>query len=674
MPQQQYRALSNEEIGQLVMQGCLCEDWNMIEVVENFLPDNIWRATFSGYNRIGRFDDEITLFGGVRMKTGISNAHLHNCSIGNNALISNVKSYIANYRIGEGVVIHNLNQLAVEGKTSFGNGIYIRVINESGGREIPIYDHLSAHVAYILALYRHRKKAVDVLEQFVSDYVNFISDTVGEISAGVHIINCNSISNVRIGPNALLEGVARLVNGSINSSAADPVFIGQGVIMENFIVCSGSRIADSTLVSNCFIGQGCILEKQYSALDSIFFANCQGFHGEACSIFAGPYTVSHHKSSLLIAGLFSFMNAGSGSNQSNHLYKLGPIHQGVVERGAKTTSDSYILWPSRIGAFTLVMGRHYRHSDTTNFPFSYLIEENNESILVPGINLQSIGTIRDSQKWPKRDLRKDTNLLDLINFNLLSPYTIQKMIKGRTLLKELLEASGEEAPNYSFHGMVIRNNSLKRGICIYEKAIWKFLGNSIITRLQKKKITTIEDVHEVLRKDTLMGSGCPWFDIAGLICPADAITNLMNSIENETIHSLEELNAIIRSIHANYYTYEWSWTADVLEEFVGKPVADFLPTDIIEIVTKWKKAVLDIDNFLYDDARKEFSMIKQTGFGVDGDQVIRQLDFESVRGEFETHPEVSSIRDHMAKKEALGNEIIRMMEKIVVNNKIIINN
>ena len=113
----------------------------------------------------------------------------------------------------------------------------------------------------------------------------------------------------------------------------------------------------------------------------------------------------------------------SGSNQSNHLYKLGPIHQGVIERGAKTTSDSYILWPSRIGAFSLVLGRHYRHSDTTDFPFSYLIEEKDESRLIPGITLQSIGTIRDSQKWPKRDRRKDTNLLDSINFNLLSPYT-----------------------------------------------------------------------------------------------------------------------------------------------------------------------------------------------------------------------------------------------------------
>ena len=36
------------------------------------------------------------------------------------------------------------------------------------------------------------------------------------------------------------------------------------------------------------------------------------------------------------------------------MYKLGPIHQGAMERGAKTTSDSYILWPARVGAFSLV--------------------------------------------------------------------------------------------------------------------------------------------------------------------------------------------------------------------------------------------------------------------------------------------------------------------------------
>ncbi len=673
MARQKYRNLRNEEIGQLIMQGCVCQDWNLVEVTENFLPESVKKSTFSGHIKIGRYDDEIVLFGGVRAKTGIYNAYLHNCTVSDNVLISNVKSYIANYNIGERVVIHNINQLAVEGRSSFGNGTVVKVINESGGREIPIYDHLSAHVAYILALYRHRRKAVEVLEKFVSDYVSFISDTKGEVGTGVKIINCDSIRNVKIGPNASLEGVAKLVNGSINSSVSDPVFIGQGVIMENFIVCSGSRITDSTLISNCFVGQGCILDKHYSAVDSAFFANCQGFHGEATSIFAGPYTVSHHKSSLLIAGMFSFMNAGSGSNQSNHLYKLGPIHQGVVERGAKTTSDSYILWPSRIGAFSLVMGRHYRHSDTTNFPFSYLIEEGGDSHLVPGINLQSIGTIRDSQKWPMRDRRKDTNLLDLINFNLLSPYTIQKMINGRAILKELVHASGEDAPFYTYQGMVVKNSALKRGIALYEKAIWKFLGNSVITRLQKRKINTEEDIHDVLKRDTHMGCGCDWFDIAGLISPSDAIENLMNSIENQTVHSLEEVNAVIRTIHANYYTYEWSWTVDVLEQFYGKKTDALSALDIIEIVNKWKIAVLDIDHSLYGDARKEFAMIKQTGFGVDGDNTIRQLDFESVRGEFETHAEVSSIRDHMTKKEALGNSIIQIMEKIA-QNRFILNN
>jgi len=661
-----YRKLSNEEIGQLIVQGCFCEDWNLIEVVPTFLPDNIKFAKFTGTNRLGRFDQEIILYGGVRMKTGIVHAHIHNCTIGDNTLISSVKSYIANYNIGKNVIIHNLDQLAVEGPSSFGNGIRVKVINESGGREIPIYDHLSSQVAYILALYRHRMNAVNEIERLIANYVDFISASVGTVKNGVQMINCGTIRNVKIGPYAILEGVANLDNGSINSTAEDPVKIGQGVILENFIVCSGTRITDSTLVSNCFIGQGCILDKHYSAVESVFFANCQGLHGEACSIFAGPYTVSHHKSSLLIAGLFSFMNAGSGSNQSNHLYKLGPIHQGVIERGAKTTSDSYILWPSRIGAFSLVIGRHYRHSDTTDFPFSYLIEEHDESRLIPGINLQSIGTIRDSQKWPKRDLRKDPNLLDSINFNLLSPYTIQKMINGRIILMELLHASGETAPHYTYKGMIIKNSALLRGIDLYEKAIWKFLGNSLISRIQRMHINSTEDLREALRKDTPLGSNTKWLDLTGMICPSDVIDYLLDGIENKKIHSLEEIQTTIRSIHKNYYTYEWSWAVDVFSQFFKTPVAEFSPEDVIEVTRRWMKSVLEIDQLLYNDAKKEFSLIKQTGFGIDGDKVVRQLDFDEVRGEFETHAEVNSIRDHMAKKEALGNEVIAKMEKIIL--------
>ena len=257
--------------------------------------------------------------------------------------------------------------------------------------------------------------------------------------------------------------------------------------------------------------------------DSLFFSNCQGFHGEATSIFAGPYTVSHHKSSLLIAGMFSFLNAGSGSNQSNHMYKLGPIHQGMAERGSKTTSDSYILWPARIGAFTLVMGRHTKHSDTSELPFSYLIENATESYLVPGVNLRSVGTVRDAQKWPKRDNRKDLVKIDHINFNLLSPYTIQKMYRAVDLLRGIQQMAGANNEVYSYQNCRIKNSSLVRGVELYEMAITKFLGNSLISRIMKSEFSTIEQLREALIPGSDFGDG-NWVDISGMIAPKGAVS------------------------------------------------------------------------------------------------------------------------------------------------------
>lgn len=658
-----YRNLLDEEIGQLIHQGCSSTDWNLIKVSKDFIPDNIENSKFTGNIRLNKFTGSVDLVGGITFKTGIYNAWLHNCEVGRNALIHNVRSYIANYKIGEGVVIHNITTLAVDGKTTFGNGIEVKAINEGGGREIPIYDFLSAHVAYMLALYRHWPKLVNSIKGMVKKYTDFVESELGFIGANSRILNCNTILNVKAGQGTIIDGAKKLKNGSINSNLEAPVEIGEGVIMEDFIVCSGTKILDATIISKCFIGQGCRLDKHYSAENSVFFANCQGFHGEACSIFAGPYTVTHHKSTLLIAGMFSFLNAGSGSNQSNHMYKLGPIHQGIIERGAKTTSNSYLLWPSHIGAFSLVMGRHYKHCDTTDFPFSYLIESKDESILVPGINLKSIGTIRDAQKWPRRDNRKDSNLLDFINFNLLSPYTVQKMVVGRNRLLATKNNSSENISEYSIDKMKIASRSLNRGIHLYELAIWKFLGNSIITRLSGEQYSENEQIRETLKPNTINGKGY-WVDLSGLICPFETLRQFIKSVEDEELTSLEEVNAALFMMHKNYYNYEWTWAADLLEEFYGKSVDKFTASDVIKIVKKWKESVLEIDNYLYEDAKKEFSIINKIGFGVDGNYGERELDFVEVRGEFEQNEMIQAIKIHMREKEALGNEMIELMTRV----------
>ena len=659
----QWHPLSADQIAQLTNQGCTCDDWSKVQVAAGFNAKTVKSTHFSGQVRLGVFEKQVCFVGGLTKPAGISNATLHNCIIGNNVYIDHVKNYIANYIVEEDAVIDNIDLLATEGESSFGNGTEVAVVNEAGGREIPIYDYLSAHTAYVIAFYRHQPKVINKLKEMIAEYCRSVTGSMGLIGKGAAILNCRIIKSVKIGPASMIEGVSRLENGSINSCVEDPVYIGPAVFAEDFITCSGSKITDGTIINKCFVGQGTVLSKQYSAENSVFFANCGGFHGEACAIFAGPYTVTHHKSTLLIAGLFSFINAGSGTNQSNHMYKLGPVHQGIVERGSKTGSDSYMLWPAKVGAFTVVMGRHYRNSDTSDLPFSYLIEHEDESILAPGVNLRSVGTVRDARKWPKRDRRKSTEKLDLINFKLLSPYTIQKMINGRDLLKNLKSTSGETSEYYSYHNVKINKISLERGIELYEIGIHKFIGNCLIHRLENKNFRSIDELRAALVPETDLGPG-KWIDMAGLFAPEKLVQQMLDDIENGVIHTLEQVRQAFKSMHENYPLYEWAWAADVIRQLLGKKISEILPEDIISLTTKWKEAVLDLDQRLYDDAKKEFIAAAQIGFGLDGDEQTKHLDFAAVRGTFEQDSFVSEIEKHILSKTELANELIGRMKKL----------
>jgi len=659
----QWRALSPQEIASLAAQGCTCQDWSKVQVAEGFRPERVRTTHFCGQVKLGVFEKEVSFYGVVTKPAGISHATIHNCTIGNNVYISEVRNYIANYVIEDDAIINNIDLLAVDGQSTFGNGIQVAVVNEAGGREIPIYDRLSAHTAYVMAFYRHRPAVIQKLKAMIEGYAGSVRSSMGLVGRGARIINSRLLKNVRIGPASVIEGVNRLEDGSINSCVEDPVYIGPGVYAEHFIACSGSKITDGTIICDCFVGQGCVLAKEYSAENSVFFANCGGFHGEACAIFAGPYTVTHHKSTLLIAGLFSFLNAGSGTNQSNHMYKLGPVHQGVVERGSKTGSDSYMLWPAKVGAFTVVMGRHYRNSDTSDLPFSYLIEHEDESVLAPGVNLRSVGTVRDARKWPQRDRRKDPKKLDHINFKLLSPYTIQKMINGRDLLTRLKATAGPTSDYFVYNSVKIPRGALDRGIELYQLGIDKFIGNCLIKRLENKSLASVNDLQAALRPDTKVGTG-KWIDLAGMFAPEDTVQQLLADIESGFVGTLNELDARFAAMHENYPTYEWAWVVDVLQRQLNKPIDEITAEDVGNLTERWRQAVIELDQRLYADTQKEFAATAQIGFGLDGDANTKESDFAAVRGTFEADKFVSQIEKHIASKTELANELLRRIEPL----------
>ena len=651
------RHLLSEEIADLEKNGCTADNWENIKVASPFHAEHVCNVHFSGNVALGLFEKEFTLPGGVKKHSGIRNVTLHNCEIGDNTLIENVHNYISNYFIGDDCFIQNVNVMYVEGRSSFGNNVEVSVLNETGGREVPIYNGLSASLAYLIALYRHRPALILRLQAMIADFAERQTGNYGFIGNHVKIINTGTVRNTVIADYATVENCTRLDNGTVNSNANAPVYIGDSVIAEDFIISSGAVVADAAKIIRCFIGQACHVTHNFSAHDSLLFSNCAFENGEACAIFAGPFTVSMHKSSLLIAGMYSFLNAGSGSNQSNHMYKLGPIHQGIVERGSKTTSDSYVLWPAKIGAFSLVMGRHVRHPDTSKLPFSYLIEKGSESYLVPGVNLKSVGTIRDALKWPKRDNRKDPEHLDMVNFNLLSPYTIQKMLTAIDVLRHLQESSGETSEVYSYQSACIKNTSLVKGINLYSKAINKFLGNSIIKRLENIRFKSDEEIRERLRPDNNIGTG-DWLDLSGLIAPKSEIDRLINQIESEEIKTLEPIQQTFISLHKRYYDLEWAWAYEVMQSWYHRSIGQITAQDITEIVNIWKDAVVSLDEMLYADAKKEFSMTAKTGFGIDGNTQQKNVDFEQVRGAFENNPFVKTVNEHIKAKTELGNELI----------------
>jgi len=248
------------------------------------------------------------------------------------------------------------------------------------------------------------------------------------------------------------------------------------------------------------------------------------------------------------------------------------------------------------------------------------MESGDTPFLIPGVNLKSVGTIRDAQKWPRRDARTDPHRLDQINYNLLSPYTIQKMLNGRTILTELRRVAGVTSEIYSYQGAKIKASSLRKGIHFYELAIHKFLGNSLIKRLEGIDCTSIEVVRQALQPRTSIGHG-DWVDLSGLIAPKAEVLRIIEDIEMRRIEAISELQQRLADLHLHYYEYEWTWAYDKIQEFYGIDLTEVTVEQIAELVERWRSSVVELDRELYADAKKEFSLSAMTGFGADGDEL-----------------------------------------------------
>ena len=530
----EYRSLAPKEIESLLRQGCEATDWNDIQVADPFAVSQINNVRFTG------------------------------CV------------YIA-----PDVTLRNIQDLGSTGHTSFANGTEVGVLKEDGGLEVIIYDELSSmEAAFEVQEARREPQLVAQMKQRAQFYARHIESDGSIIDEGAVITDVRQLTDVHIGRAAHVVGATRLVDVSVCSCPEAPSGVGDGAILEHVIISTDSHVGDGAQMDYCFVGQGCHIGRMYSAAQSLFFANCHFENGEACAYFAGPYSVSHHKATLMIACQTSFFNAGSGSNQSNHSYKMGPNKYGQLQRGAKLGSSSYVYWPMQVGVFCTVVGHHMGHQDLRDLPFSLITESGDgATVIIPGQAFRSVGTRRDAAKWPRRDKRSmgDGLRRDRINFTMLNPFTVGYIMRGMTLLRDMRAKSLTD-----YLGCHISKHHISKGIELYKQAINRYLGQ-VAERMQG--VQGLQDSNP--NADPLLpstwhiepgtGEG-DWADYGGMLVPRAELLDALR--RGESFDSLAD----------RIDQWEWNWVC-----------ARFDMSDLDELIAKgheseeaWNEA-LDAD-------------------------------------------------------------------------------
>ena len=615
-----YRPLTSEEIEVLKSNDCWAEDWTSVNVSENFKPNFMHRVMLYGEVNIGGFYKNVEVSQGFVKHSGINNATLRNVTIGDDCLIENVGNFINNYTIGDDCYISNISTMETTEGATYGEGNLVSVLNEVGEGNVILFSDLNSQLAAFMVKHFSDKELKEKIRLLIKSDIDTKMPERGQIGNNVKIINTKEITNCVINDFCEVNGASRLSDCTLLGSIHGNVYIGTGVIAENSIIAEGSSVINSVKIQDCFIGETCQLSNGFTASASVFFANSYMSNGEACAAFCGPFTASHHKSSLLIGGMFSFYNAGSATNFSNHAYKMGPMHWGILERGSKTASGAYLLMPATLGTYSVCFGKLMHHPDTRNLPFAYLIADGDKMFLIPGRNITTVGLYRDIKKWPKRDLRAPENRKSIVNLDWLSPFSVGEVLKGKKILENLREVTGDNVSQYLYHEYIIPATSLHKGIKYYDIALRIYMG-AVLKRVLKRDPS-------ITPPSTQIGLG-DWDDLSGLLLPVSEEERIINDLKDGNIETIQELIERFENIDANYREYQWTWTYKMICDYYG--ISEITLEDANRIHEDYIKARRSWIAEIKKDAEKEFAMgdVEEEVFRNFVDSLDQEIDYEN---------------------------------------------
>ena len=176
------RNLTDNEISALQANSCWAEDWQRIEVNDDFKPNFFHRVMFYGDIRLGSFTENVEVSRGFLKHSGVNNATLRNVTIGDNCLIENISGFINNYVIGNDCIISNACTMETTDGATYGEGNLISVLNEVGEGNLILFHGLTSQMAALMVEHFHNRPLKDAIRRLIHEEIERTSPEISQSS------------------------------------------------------------------------------------------------------------------------------------------------------------------------------------------------------------------------------------------------------------------------------------------------------------------------------------------------------------------------------------------------------------------------------------------------------------------------------------------------------------
>lgn len=597
-----------------------------------FNPELVNSSSFEGFIILGKLQPLTLSYNDLHLHCGISNSSLKDVVTGDYDVIQNVK-YLVNYKIGNRVILFNVDEICCTNHSKFGNGlikegeteskrVWIGVANENDGRAVLPFESMIPADAFLWSHYRDDQQLLQRFVELTEYGQTKTLDTCGFIDDDCVIKNSRIIKDAKIGKAAYIKGALKLKNITILSSEEEPTQIGEGVELVNGILGYGCHVFYQAIAVRFVIGRNCQVKYGARLLNSVLGDNSTISCCEVLNNLIFPFHEQHHNSSFLIATtVMGQSNIAAGATIGSNHNSRSPDGEIYAKRGFWPGLCSDFKHNSRFASFALVSKGSYQYELDIPYPFA---------LVSPGTNSEAINITpawwfmydmfaitRNRNKFTKRDKRKVK--IQNIETDPLAPDTMQEVLaaidriigltaehlkktnvaalKGASTPLEVYQAAKDclhQNTNMDFN-LVDKNCQKRYGAVIlkaekaykmYRKVVKYYAARTILefcNSMEQKTLT--QNLIEKIRQLPLFTE---WENVGGQIIPVDKIKELFECIKSGKINNWDEVHQFYKKCQEKYEEYKVRHALYLLEWLYSRPIEEFddsIYKNIVEDVT-----------------------------------------------------------------------------------------